>query len=193
MPDVAIRRLEPGLLEDWLRFFDRDAFADNRDWSGCYCHYYHADTARKAWESRTADENRTASCELIAAGRMQGYLAYVDGRPVGWCHAAPRAGIPNIANEAELAVDDAQSVGSIVCFVVAQAFRKQGVARSLLDAACAGFRERGLRTAEAYPRRAANSDAANYHGPLALYLQAGFTPFRELPNVIMVRRECSRG
>ena len=193
MSEIVVRRLDAGLLEDWLRFFDRDAFADNRDWSGCYCHFYHADTARKPWEARTAQENRAASCELIAAGRMQGYLAYVDGRPVGWCHAAPRAGILNIANDEALAVNDAQSVGSIVCFVVAQAFRKQGVGRRLLDAACAGFCEMGLRTAEAYPRRAATSDAANYHGPLALYLQAGFTPFRELSNVVMVRRQCGPG
>ena len=193
MSEIVVRRLDAGLLEDWLRFFDRDAFADNRDWSGCYCLFYHADTARKPWEARTAQENRAASCELIAAGRIQGYLAYVDGRPVGWCHAAPRAGILNIANDEALAVNDAQSVGSIVCFVVAHAFRKQGVGRRLLDAACAGFCETGLRTAEAYPRRAATGDAANYHGPLALYLQAGFTPFRELSNVVMVRRQCGPG
>jgi ribosomal protein S18 acetylase RimI-like enzyme len=189
MTDFVVQKLDPGRLGDWLRFFDGDAFADNHDWAGCYCHYYHADHAGKAWEARTADENRAATCERIAAGRMRGYLAYAGERPVGWLHAAPRTDIANIANDAELAVDDAACVGSIVCFVVAPAFRKQGVATRLLDAACADFRAQGLRFAEAYPRRAAKSDAAHYHGPPAMYLAAGFHTFRELPEVLIVRRD----
>jgi len=90
-----------------------------------------------------------------------------------------------------LAVDDAGEVGSIVCFLVAKPFRGQGVAAGLLDAACAGFRERGLRVAEAYPSRTAAGDAATYHGPLALYLRAGFKPYREVGQSVIVRRELS--
>jgi GNAT superfamily N-acetyltransferase len=188
---VITRAVDASLLADWLAFFDRDAFTDNREWSGCFCRFYHADHAEKAWETRTAAENRTAARRLIAAGRLRGYLAYLEGRPVGWCHAAPRLAIPNLAKDPVLAVSDACDVGSIVCFIVAPAFRRQGVARSLLAAACAGFEEEGLRIAEAYPRRAAGSAAASYHGPLALYLAAGFAPFRESPETIIVRRELS--
>ena len=188
MSEIVIRELTPSLLDDWLGFFDRDAFADNPDWAGCYCYFFHADNDQKDFDSRTAEENRAASIGLIGEGRLRGYLAYVDGRPVGWCNAAPRLSIRNIANDEELAVDDADEVGSIVCFTVAPAFRKQGVAAKLLEAACAGFRDAGLRTAEAYPRRAATGDAHNYHGPLALYLNAGFKPYRELDDLTIVRR-----
>jgi GNAT superfamily N-acetyltransferase len=187
--DVLVRRLTPSLLDDWLGFFDHNAFADNPDWSGCYCQWFHADHAERDWDLRTADENRIASIGQISAGSLRGYLAYVEGHPVGWCQAAPRLGIPNIANDPELAVGDADEVGSIVCFVVAQASRGQGVAARLLDSACAGFREEGLRTAEAYPSRTAAGDAANYHGPLALYLGAGFKLYRELDSLLIVRRE----
>lgn len=188
MPEIVVRRLSPSLLDDWLDYFDHDAFADNADWSGCYCQWFHVDRDAEDWESRTAEQNRAASTALIKAGALQGYLAYVDGRPGGWCQAAPRLSIPNIAGDENLAVDDASEVGSIVCFNVAHAFRRQGVAAKLLDAACGGFLEEGLRTAEAYPSLTATGDAANYHGPLALYLRAGFRPYRELESLVIVRR-----
>jgi GNAT superfamily N-acetyltransferase len=189
MPQSVVRELTPGLLGDWLAFFDHDAFADNHEWAGCYCHFFHANHAERDWESRTAEENREASGKLILAGRMKGYLAYVDERPAGWCQAAPRRLIPNIANDPALAVNDTGDVGSIACFVVARASRGLGVARRLLDAACAGFRAQGLRIAEAYPRVQAQGDAANYHGPLSLYLNMGFSPHLELEKIVVVRRD----
>jgi GNAT superfamily N-acetyltransferase len=199
--DIEVRPLTPGLLQDWLAFFDHDAFADNPEWCGCYCHYYHADHGERDWDARTPEENRAASEELIRQGRLGGYLAYVDGRPVGWCHAAPRDSIPNVANDPEVAGDlaggevpasEEERVGSIVCFVVAAAFRRQGVAAALLDAACAGFRAAGLTVAEAYPSLRAKTDATHYHGPLALYRSAGFEPYRELNGRLVVRRELSQ-
>lgn len=188
MPSITIKRLGADLLDDWLHYFDHDAFADNPDWSGCYCQWFHVHHEDGGWESRTAAQNRAAAVELIRAGGLRGHLAYSEGRPIGWCQAAPRVIIPNIAGDAELAVDDAEEVGSIVCFNVAAAYRRQGVAAALLEAACAGFREDGLLTAEAYPVRTATGDAANYHGPLGLYLRAGFEPYRELEGLVVVRR-----
>lgn len=186
--DLSIHPLTPALLPDWLAFFDRDAFADNPDWAGCYCHFFHADYAEKPFEDRSGPENRAAACALLAAGRMAGYLAYADGKPVGWCQAAPRRLIPNLQADERLAVDDLDQVGAIVCFTIAAPFRRRGLARMLLDAALDGFRGQGLAVAEAYPRTQATGDADNYHGPLALYLQAGFTPFRDCDNVVIVRK-----
>jgi GNAT superfamily N-acetyltransferase len=197
MDDVSVQivvcPLDAGRLADWLTFFDNDAFADNPDWSGCYCHWFHADTAAKPWDERTPGENRAASIDLIRKGHLQGYLAYSDGRPVGWCQAAPRCAIPNIANDDDLAVEDADSIGSVVCFLVAEPFRGRGVASALLEASCEGFRAAGLRTAEAYPRQVADSAAANYHGPLALYANAGFKPYREAGDLVIMRRDLGEG
>jgi GNAT superfamily N-acetyltransferase len=187
--EVVVCPLDAGRLADWLAFFDNDAFADNPDWSGCYCHFFHADDAEKPFDERTPAENRAASIALIGQGRLQGYLAYSGGRPVGWCQAAPRRSIPNIASDDDLAVDDADDVGSIVCFLVAAPFRGRGVASALLEASCEGFRAAGLRTAEAYPRRAAEGAAANYHGPLALYANSGFKPYRDVDDLTIMRRD----
>jgi GNAT superfamily N-acetyltransferase len=189
MPTPVVRELAADLLSDWLAFFDHDAFADHPEWANCYCHFFHANHAEKDWDARSAEENRAASSALILSGRLRGHLAYLDGKPAGWCQAAPRLLIPNIASDPDLAVNDAGDVGSIACFAVARLYRGLGLARYLLDAACAGFRAQGLRIAEAYPRVQAEGDAANYHGPLSLYLNMGFSPHLELEKVVVVRRD----
>ena len=193
MPEFTVRELSPVLLGDWLSFFDHDAFADNPDWAGCYCHFFHADHDQRPFDDRPASENRTASSNLIAAGRLKGYLAYADGKPVGWCQAAPRFQIPNIEKDESLHAGDAGQVGSIVCFAVAQPYRRQRVASRLLEAACSGLRAQGMTIAEAYPRLHVEADAANYHGPLSLYLDAGFTVFREFERLVIVRKDLGGG
>lgn len=87
MSDTAIEvhPLSPERLPDFLAFFDGDAFSDNPKWSSCYCQCYYEDHSRVVWKDRTAAENRSFACERAANGQMQGYLAYVGGRVVGWC------------------------------------------------------------------------------------------------------------
>jgi GNAT superfamily N-acetyltransferase len=193
MPTATVRAFTPELLPDWLAFFDHDAFADNPEWAPCYCTFFHADSAEKPFEERGGPENRAAACALLAAGRMAGYLAYAGGKVVGWCHAAPRLLIPNVQLDPRRAVDDAERVGAVVCFVIAAPYRRRGIARALLDAALDGFRRQGLAIAEAYPRQYSTDDADNYHGPLALYLQAGFEPFREAEGLTIVRMRLAAG
>lgn len=187
--EIIVRPMSPALLHDWLAFFDGDAFVDNPDWSGCYCQFYHADHSQKDWEERTGPENRGASIQLIQRGRLRGHLACLESRVIGWCQACPRTWLPYLDSNPGLRIDDAERVGSILCFLVAPGQRKLGVGEKLLSAACRGLAEEGLEIAEAYPRRAAGSDASNYHGPLSMYLQAGFYTYRELKDSLVVRKE----
>ena len=96
--------------------------------------------------------------------------------------------IPNLQPDECLTADDADRVGAVVCFTIAEPYRRRGIATALLGAACDGFRAKGLAIAEAYPRTNATDDAHNYHGPLALYLHAGFTVFRECEGLLIVRK-----
>ncbi len=128
MSQITLRELTPDLLPDWLAFFDHDAFADNPDWAACYCHFFHADSAVKPFDDLSGPENRAAACALIAAARLKGYLAYADGKPVGWCQAAPRVLIPNLQLDECLAVDDLDRVGAVVCFTIAEPYRRRGIA-----------------------------------------------------------------
>jgi GNAT superfamily N-acetyltransferase len=186
LPPLFIRPLSPETLPDFLAYMDGEAFADNPQWHFCYCQYMYVDHAKVKWGSLTAGENRDSACERIRSGQMQGYLAYRQDKPVGWCGAAPRLLLPAFADQPD---PDAARLGQITCFVVAQAHRRTGVAKSLLEAACEGFRQQGLTIAEASPREDAKSDAQHYHGPLAMYLAAGFVIHRAPQNgVSIVRR-----
>lgn len=187
-PDI--RALTPALADDFLRFFDRDGFMDNPDWAGCFCMFPHCTT--EEWDAepeRTPARNRAEKAALVRRGEAQGHLAYDGGRVVGWCHAAARSTLPGIESREAFAIDDDPArIGSIVCFIVAAPYRRQGVARRLLDAACDRLRAQGLTIAEAYPHHTDTSDARAFFGPLEMYLDAGFTLHRDGERNAIVRK-----
>ena len=173
---IQIRTLSPELLPDFLTFFDGTAFSDNPKWSSCYCQCFYEDHTVVKWSERTAAQNRARACERIQSRLMQGYLGYVDGAPVGWCNAAPRQLLHALDDEP---IAGAGQIGAIICFLVEPSHRGRGIARQLLDAACEGLRQQGLRYAEGNPRTASTSATENHFGPLSLYLSAGFAVHRE--------------
>ena len=183
---IDVRPLSPERLADFLAFFDGDAFADNPEWSSCYCQCYYEDHRKIRWSDRTAPQNREAACQRIGQGAMQGFLAYHEGRVIGWCNAAPRPLLHVLDAEP---IADAVHVGTILCFLVSPGARGQGVASALLGAACDGLRAQGLRHVEANPRPKANGPAENHHGPLGMYLAAGFSIHRtDDDGTVWVRR-----
>jgi len=184
---IDIRPLTPAGRPDFLSFFEGEAFADNPKWGSCFCQYLYVDHQAEHWPGRTGEQNRAAACTRIDAGTMPGWLAWRDGRPVGWCSAGPRPLMTALATEPCPGAEPAE-VGQIGCFVVAPAHRRTGVARALLQAAVAGFRDQGLRFADAMPFADARTEAAMHHGPLALFLAEGFTPLRQDGGRVWVRR-----
>ena len=187
--EIEARRLTPDLLTDYLEYFDHIAFSDNPDWAGCYCYFYLVDQERDDWNSRSGQDNRRDVAGLISRGEMHGYLAYVDGHVLGWCHAGPKTYFPSFGRDPDLADADLPVTGSIACFNVAPGRRRLGIASALLDAATRGLAGLGMTIAEAYPHEGASSDAGHYTGPLDMYLRAGFTIHKQLEGSIVVRKE----
>ncbi|MGO4707422.1 GNAT family N-acetyltransferase [Microvirga sp. 2MCAF38] len=81
-------------------------------------------------------------------------------------------------------------MGVITCFVVAQAFRGQGIARQLLRSVLQDFAAMNLAIAEANPRPAAKTAAENHFGPLSLFYSEGFSFHQDDPSdgSIIVRK-----
>jgi len=183
---ITIRPLTPDLREEYLDFFDHEAFTDNPRWASCYCYFPHAPHDTEKWDERTGPQNRQAVGEMIAAGTQRGYLAFVGGKAVGWCNAGLRPTFTTLDFPEE---PGALPVGSIVCFLVAPGYRGQGVATQLLDTVCEGFRSQGVTLVEAYPRAESTSSAQNHPGPLAMYLSAGFVQLGERDGTALVRKE----
>jgi GNAT superfamily N-acetyltransferase len=183
--ECSIRELSPSLANDYLSFFDKDAFSDNPEWSGCYCYYNQAPHHLKKWEERNAEENRQAVKNLILEGKMTGYLAYYKDMVIGWCHADDKEKMTTLKNIKE---NEQQLIGSVVCFLVSPLYRGKGVGRKLLMAACEGLKKKGFYIAEAYPREQAIGPAINYHGPLMMYEKAGFIIVNSEKGIITVRK-----
>ena len=182
----VIRPLDASTLPDFLHFFDHDAFADNPRWAFCYCQFLYVDHNQVNWKARTLDENRTAACDRVSAERMRGHLAWLDGKVVAWCNAAPRPMMHSFDDEP---VADADRIGMIGCFVVAKPYRRRGLARALLRAACDAFAAQGLVCAQALAQRNAGSEAENHFGPLAMYLSEGFVVQSEDDDGVVVLRK----
>jgi len=190
---IEVRELKPELLQDYLQFFDR-AFSDFPEWADCYCGFY--DTPGNDWEATSNAEHRAARSTLIRAGKAQGLLAYIDGRPVGWCNAQPRTSFVNMRTYSVALTDPGEQVGSIMCFVVSPGYRGRGVCTALLRAACEKFRRDGLQIAEGYPtinpqKRFGEIPwaEANYKGPLSVYLKNGFKIHRQLEQFAIARKQ----
>ncbi len=193
LANLELRELTPDRVNDFLDYFDQDAFADNPEGASCYCCYFHwVDANGEDWSSRTATANREWQTELIRRSETTGILAYLDNRPIGWCHAAEKRSLAHLSTMDILASSDDESVGSIVCFVVTKRFRGTGLSSLLLKTACDLLAKRSLQIVEAYPDRQATDSYANFHGRLDMFLDAGFQIHRELEGdmtgIVIVRR-----
>lgn len=184
--DIAIKPLSPDLIDDFLNYFDNIAFSDNPDWATCYCHFYHFAGTNEQFFKRTSEENRNQSKKLILAGKMNGLIAYLDEKPVGWCN------INSKENFAKIPYEDQSNnkITSIICFIIAPSYRKQGIARQLLRYACSSSKDKGFNLIEAYPRTGEKlSDAHSYRGPISLYTSEGFTIYKEFKDYYVVRKK----
>ena len=172
--DLTITALTARDAPHFFGFLEGEAFADNPQWAACFCRFPFVDHGREPSNDQDGPGNRADSAARIERGGLQGYLARDGaGKVVGWCNAGPSVlypagnlGGPDLTGE---------RIGHILCFVVAPSSRRQGVARGLLAAACAGLKAQGMTHAQGNPRADAKGAAANHHGPLPLYLDAGFT------------------
>lgn len=180
---VTIKALETDDLHGFLDFFDHRAFANDPDWDGCYCQTYLASQPEWDGESDPKPILRQSSCDNINAGRMQGYLAYDDDKVVGWC----AAGESKLFNHP----DAEEKLARVVCFVVDEEFRGQGIADQLLEFAVKDLSVKGFSEIEARPAAPGDTSKENYRGPWSLLERHGFTKYRDLGDEFgwLVRKE----
>lgn len=165
---MTIRELTPSLINDWFDFFENRAFEDHREWEGCYCtaFYYPKPEDYPAQSNRRKD----FALWLVESGRLCGYMAYEEGRVIGWVSANRRGQFPRLAQMPS----EKENILAIVCFIVEKAHRGKGVAKSLLNMVMENAKQRGFQVLEAYPKKGARSEYGRWNGPYELYKSAGF-------------------
>jgi GNAT superfamily N-acetyltransferase len=185
--DIIVHPVTEDRIDDWLVFFDRDAFADNPDWASCYCLEPHAPTSPEEAE-RPWRDTRAMMIRRLRDGASFGYLAYVDERTAGWVNSSKRSEYGLYTN-----VDPdgpaPRSVIGVSCFVIAPPYRGHRVASVLLDRVIADAAARGASWIEGYPHNEPQAnDAAHYRGPRSMYETRGFVPVEVQKRFTVMRR-----
>lgn len=136
----------PATLDRWTDVEDLLGVSGE---AGCWCQAWRGtDAAAKARGETRVDVVRRQAAE---DGPAPGFIGYVDGVPVGWVGVGVRTETPRLVSSRTIPAVDDSPVWSIGCFRVRTGFRRQGVARALLDAVVTAAREAGAPGVEAYP------------------------------------------
>jgi GNAT superfamily N-acetyltransferase len=143
---------------------------------GCLCQY---------WRMSSGEYSRSRRSGRIDALRAQleqtpppGLLAYLDGEPVGWVGFGVRQRMQRLVRSRTIPKVDDLPVWAVFCFTVRVGYRRQGIARALLDGLIEYAREQGAPALEAYP---VDTEGARIHGTAAyvgvtsMFEAAGFT------------------
>lgn len=185
--EITVHPVTEDRIDDWISFFDHDAFAGNPDWASCYCLEPHVPATDENPE-RPWRQVRAAMIERLGTGGTYGYLAYVDGTPAGWVNASPRSdyGMYRLVDPDG---PDPTSVIGVSCFIIAPPFRRHGIAATLLDRVIADAADRGARWIEGYPYNDPESgDPGHYRGPKHIYDARGFEFIEQREHDTVVRR-----
>jgi GNAT superfamily N-acetyltransferase len=152
----------------------------------CQCQRYKLQP-RESFRSFPAEERafrlrRQTDCGHPESDTTSGLVAYLDGKPVGWCAVEPRTAYGGLLRvfrvpwegRAEDKEDD--SVWAVTCLFTRAGFRKRGVSRALARAAVRFARERGARAIEGYPIVTKDVITEELHvGTHSVFADAGFT------------------
>ena len=129
------------------------------------------------YQTQKGAGNRRTLRKRVKSGGPPGVLAYVDGKPAGWCSIAPREEFAFLARSRVLSPVDSEAVWSVSCFFIARPYRRQGVSVPLLRAAVELARRKGARIIEGYPvdpGRGKMPGAFVWTGLPGTFLRAGF-------------------
>ncbi len=174
--DLVFRPLTPDLWPDLETLFGEHGAS-----SGCWCMWWRL--SRKEFAQHHGNDNKESLRRIVETGEVPGILAYAGSRPVGWCSVCPREVFHSLERSPTLKRVDNVPVWSVVCFYIAPAFRRRGVAPRLLNAAVEYARQRGARIVEGYPldtsgtppSTSSASYSGAYMGTVSMFRQAGFT------------------
>jgi GNAT superfamily N-acetyltransferase len=185
--EVTVHPVTEDRIDNWLGLFDHDGFAGNPDWASCYCLEPHEPPTPEMLE-RPWHSTREMMIGRLRDGTTFGYLAYADGRAVGWVNASFRSQYGHV-QLIDSDGPDPQSVIGVSCFVIAPPYRRHGVASALLERVISDASQRGASWIEAYPRHEPKpADASQFRGPRSLYEAHGFEPSKVRKDDTVMRR-----
>jgi ribosomal protein S18 acetylase RimI-like enzyme len=190
---IAVKPLTPDRWADVEAIFNARGCSIAR---GCWCMFYRVSgRVPPASGTTRADANRAQLKRLAASDPPPGLIGYRGDTPVGWVAIGPREQFAKLARSPVMKPVDDEPVWSVVCFVVPAEYRRQGVARALLDGAVAYAKSRGAKLVEAYPvdKAVRAPDDSMWFGAKSMFDAAGFAEVaRRRPARPIVRLRVAR-
>jgi len=192
--NIIIKSLTPELATDYFDFFENRAFTDDSPYR-CYCQVYQMtkEQYQATYEKAKADPgpaSREVAERQIADGVLRGYLAYADGKSIGWCNANDRANYPiEPVYDVPFHASAEKKEKAVICFEIAPEYREKGVATALLNRVILDAKAEGYLAVVSFPALRNERYEWDFQGPVRLYEKAGFTKVSEKDGKAVMRKE----
>lgn len=180
---ITIHKLNEERIEDYLAFFGKG--------NQCFC----VSWTSNEFNGENFEQIKTRKKYAISAiknRKLQGYLAYEQGKVIGWCNTNEKNQCVQCEGWRQILTsvhqEHSQKVKSIFCFYVHPEYQKIGVASKLLERIIIDAREEGFDILEAYPDKSFNELYQEFMGPQQLYHNFGFDALYEIDEKIVVRK-----
>ena len=143
--NVEIRRLTPGSC--LITHSSTPPHATHKDEHRCYCVWWSSEDYEGRDLASSVENRRDYAVQCIKHGRIQGYLAYCDGKAIGWCNANTKTDCLGSycwrRFMGAIPTEDPASgvkVKSIFCFAIAPEMQRHGIAARLVERVCSECR-----------------------------------------------------
>lgn len=193
--NIEICKLTPELVEDYLHFFDTTPHATKKDEHKCYCVWWCGEDYEGKDLASSPQKRRDYARQCIDRDIIQGYLAYFDGKVVGWCNANAKMaclkcyGWRRFMGEVPTEeLTQGVKVRAIFCFAVAPEMQRMGIADTLVKRVCLDAAKDGFDFVEAYPNKTFINAAEDFMGPAELYGKNGFFVYAETEEKFVMRK-----
>jgi GNAT superfamily N-acetyltransferase len=194
--NIEIKKLTPAQVEEYIKFFEMTPHDDNIPEHTCYCECWCSADHRFGTGIPTREERKAMAIEYVKNGKIQGYLAYLDGSIVGWCNANTKTECLNcigwyqfMPQVNELEIDANHKVKSVYCFLVAPDMKRNGIAKQLLQYACQDAADDGYDYVEVYPEKESTDELKQFMGFVDMYKNMGFIIHAETEQKFVMRKQ----
>ena len=171
----------------WLALAEKH----NGVWGGCYCSYFHADTAETV---KSEYDGPTFTRRLVREGVAHAALVFEGGTAIGWCKFGSPEELPRIYHRKQYDAGELNPAPwRITCFFVDRDHRRSGVAYEALAGALTLISEAGGGEVVSFPNEldpgTRTSSSFLHNGTRAMFERAGFTFERHIGKSKTVMRK----
>lgn len=190
--EIEIRRLSSELADDYVHFFDVTPHDEYVDDHKCYCVCWCADDYQGK-DFSSVEKRRTAAHRYVQEGILQGYLAYHNGNPIGWCNANTRNDCLKCCSwrmfMKDVPIDTSERIKSVFCFVISPQYQRQGIASMLLNRVIEDAQKDDFDAIEVYPNKHFERIATDFMGPVHMYEKYGFEAIGHFEQKLIMRKK----